>query len=79
MTKNKSQIDKFKEAARQLETVDDEERFEKKLVKKNGKAGMATWIVNLGNSRVLGKDGRPTFFIDEAMEFPDRQGNRIWN
>ncbi|WP_306111502.1 MULTISPECIES: hypothetical protein [unclassified Roseovarius] len=28
-----SQIDKFKEAARQLETDDDEERFEKKLKK----------------------------------------------
>lgn len=30
---NKSQLDKFKEAARQLETDDDEERFEKKLKK----------------------------------------------
>ena len=29
----KSQFDKFKEAARQLETDDDEERFEKKLKK----------------------------------------------
>lgn len=29
----KSQLDKFKEAARQLETDDDEERFEKKLKK----------------------------------------------
>lgn len=28
-----SQLDKFKEAARQLETDDDEERFEKKLRK----------------------------------------------
>ncbi|MBZ0124291.1 MAG: hypothetical protein K8F31_10445 [Roseovarius sp.] len=30
---NKSQLDKFKAAARQLETDDDEERFEKKLKK----------------------------------------------
>ena len=29
----KSQLDKFKEAARQLETDDDEERFEEKLRK----------------------------------------------
>lgn len=29
----KSQYDKFKEAARQLETDDDDERFEKKLKK----------------------------------------------
>ncbi len=29
----KSQLDKFKEAARQLETDDNEERFEKKLKK----------------------------------------------
>ncbi|BBU58624.1 hypothetical protein KU6B_48890 [Mameliella alba] len=29
----KSQLDKFKEAARQLETDDDEERFERKLRK----------------------------------------------
>lgn len=29
----KSQLDKFKEAARQLETDDDEERFEKRLKK----------------------------------------------
>lgn len=29
----KTQLDKFKEAARQLETDDDEERFEKKLKK----------------------------------------------
>ena len=29
----KTQTDKFKEAARQLETDDDEERFEKKLGK----------------------------------------------
>lgn len=28
-----SQLDRFKEAARQLETDDDEERFEKKLKK----------------------------------------------
>ncbi len=28
---NKSQIDKFKEAARQLETDDDEARFEERL------------------------------------------------
>lgn len=28
---NKSQLDKFKEAARQLETDDDEERFDEKL------------------------------------------------
>lgn len=37
---NKSQHDKFKEAARQLETDDDEERFEerlKKLVKQKPK------------------------------------------
>lgn len=33
MTKHKSQLDKFKEAARELETDDDEERFEKKLKK----------------------------------------------
>ncbi|MGM0743626.1 MAG: hypothetical protein ACQEVT_18915, partial [Pseudomonadota bacterium] len=31
--KKKTQIDKFKEAARQLETDDDDERFEKKLKK----------------------------------------------
>ncbi|KPP85534.1 MAG: hypothetical protein HLUCCO07_00410 [Rhodobacteraceae bacterium HLUCCO07] len=31
--KTKTQADKFKEAARQLETDDDEERFEKKLKK----------------------------------------------
>lgn len=30
---NKSQLDKFKEAACQLETDDDEERFEKRLKK----------------------------------------------
>ena len=29
--KEKSQLDKFKEAARQLETDDDEERFDEKL------------------------------------------------
>jgi hypothetical protein len=29
----KSQLDKFKEAARQLETDDDEKRFEKRLKK----------------------------------------------
>lgn len=28
---NKSQLDKFREAARELETDDDEERFEEKL------------------------------------------------
>lgn len=33
MGDEKSQLDKFKEAARQLETDDDEERFEKKLKK----------------------------------------------
>lgn len=32
-TKNKPQLDKFKEAARQLETDDDDERFEAKLKK----------------------------------------------
>ena len=32
-TDKKSQLDKFKEAARQLETDDDEERFEKRLKK----------------------------------------------
>lgn len=30
---DKSQLDKFKEATRQLETDDDEERFERKLTK----------------------------------------------
>ena len=34
---DKSQSDKFKEAARQLETDDDEERFEKRLKKLVGK------------------------------------------
>ena len=41
-TTDKSQLDKFKEAARQLETDDDEERFEerlKKLVKQKPKDG----------------------------------------
>ncbi|MCX7559799.1 hypothetical protein OS190_09485 [Sulfitobacter sp. F26204] len=33
MTKDKSQLDKFKEAARQLETDDDDERFEEQLKK----------------------------------------------
>ncbi len=33
MTDKKSQLERFKEAARQLETDDDEERFEKKLKK----------------------------------------------
>lgn len=33
MTKPKSQLDKFKEAARQLETDDDEARFDEKLGK----------------------------------------------
>lgn len=33
MSTEKSQLDKFKEAARQLETDDDEERFEKTLKK----------------------------------------------
>ncbi|KNX39811.1 hypothetical protein ROTO_36520 [Roseovarius tolerans] len=33
MSNKKSQLDKFKEAARQLETDDDEDRFEKKLRK----------------------------------------------
>jgi len=40
MTEKKSQLEKFKEAARQLETDDDEERFEerlKKLVKQKSK------------------------------------------
>jgi hypothetical protein len=32
-TKDKSQLDRFKEAARQLETDDDEERFEERLKK----------------------------------------------
>jgi hypothetical protein len=39
-TRDATQLDKFKEAARQLETDDDEERFEerlKKLVKKKPK------------------------------------------
>ena len=31
MTDQKSQLDKFKEAARQLEADDDEDRFEEKL------------------------------------------------
>ena len=31
MTRGKTQLDKFKEAARQLETDDDEERFDEKL------------------------------------------------
>ena len=31
MTKNKSQLDKFKEAARAIETDEDEDRFNKKL------------------------------------------------
>ncbi len=31
MTEKKSQLDKFREAARQLEADDDEERFEEKL------------------------------------------------
>lgn len=42
MEEKKSQLDKFKEAARQLETDDDEERFEerlKKLVKPGDSAG----------------------------------------
>ena len=41
MREKKSQLDKFKEAARQLETDDEEERFEerlKKLVKKKSDA-----------------------------------------
>ncbi len=33
MEEKKSQLDKFKEAARQLETDDDEKRFEEKLGK----------------------------------------------
>jgi len=33
MDTEKSQLDRFKEAARQLETDDDEERFNKKLRK----------------------------------------------
>lgn len=33
MVKDKSQLDRFKEAARQLETDDDEERFNEKLRK----------------------------------------------
>lgn len=32
-TKKKTQLDRFKEAARQLETDDDEERFEARLKK----------------------------------------------
>lgn len=75
MTDKKSQLDKFKEAARQLETDDDDERFEdrlKKLVKQKGGTKMTSWIVDLGNHRVLGKDGKPTFYIDDAMEFRDR-------
>jgi len=32
-SKEKSQLERFKEAARQLETDDDEDRFEKKLKK----------------------------------------------
>ncbi|WP_198670529.1 hypothetical protein [Oceanicella sp. SM1341] len=33
MDKDKSQLDRFKEAARQLETDDDEERFNERLKK----------------------------------------------
>lgn len=33
MNKNKTQLDRFKEAARQLETDDDEERFNERLKK----------------------------------------------
>jgi hypothetical protein len=33
MTDDKSQLDKFKEAARQLETDDDPERFKERLAK----------------------------------------------
>ncbi|MCA0921476.1 hypothetical protein [Pseudooceanicola nanhaiensis] len=33
MNNEKSQLDKFKEAARQLETDDDEERFDERLKK----------------------------------------------
>lgn len=33
LSNKKTQLDKFKEAARQLETDDDEDRFEKKLKK----------------------------------------------
>lgn len=33
MTERKSQLDKFKEAARELETDDDEDRFNEKLKK----------------------------------------------
>ena len=33
MSNDKSQLDRFKEAARQLETDDDEARFEEKLKK----------------------------------------------
>lgn len=33
MTNDKSQLDKFKEAARQLETDDDPERFKERLAK----------------------------------------------
>lgn len=33
MNNDKSQLDKFKEAARQLETDDDEDRFEERLKK----------------------------------------------
>lgn len=45
MTEEKNQLDKFKEAARQLETDDDEERFErrlKKLVKQKPKGDEKT-------------------------------------
>ena len=52
----KPQIDKFKEAVRQLETDDDEERFEeklRKLVKQNShvKEGQQTWrVISLDQS-----------------------------
>lgn len=36
-----------------------------------GKANV--WIIGLGNNRVLGRDGKPTYFLDDARDFPTRE------
>ncbi|MEM8692510.1 MAG: hypothetical protein AAGG57_11565 [Pseudomonadota bacterium] len=53
---DKTQADKFKEAARQLETDDDEERFDKKLGKLV-KPGTKPNLTRDSSSESMGTDG----------------------
>ena len=76
MTQSRSsdQLNRFKEAARQIETDDDEAKFNATLkrvakAKVQEQGEVAVWIVSLGNSQFLGKDGKATVFLDDAQEF----------